>query len=214
MSARRRQLAVAVTVLVAGAAIVAALSGGEGDRSGSLTERPAIAAQARPVPPPAAELAAPMSGAVSKRSAATRRRRLRERIGDPGQERDARRSETRVYQSQRRAAESVAQRFLGAFMRYELGELGSAVRRQLEETATKRLAGELLAAPPRVPSGAAAPAPGRLVDLDFAPGESQGGRLARTEFVATLSRAGERDQVAISLRRVEADRWAVDGLGR
>ncbi len=39
-------------------------------------------------------------------------------------------------------------------------------------------------------------------------------RDANAEFVATLSRAGERDQVALSLRRVQADGWAVDGLWR
>ncbi|MGA8746177.1 MAG: hypothetical protein WB507_09965 [Solirubrobacterales bacterium] len=57
----------------------------------------------------------------------------------------------------------VGGRFLAAFFRYEVGELGAAVRRELRATATPGFAAELLGDPPRRPSGnPAAAAPGRL----------------------------------------------------
>ena len=56
-----------------------------------------------------------------------------------------------------------AGRFLTAFFRYEVGELGPTVRRALRASATPGFAAELLASPPRRPPGApAAVLPGHL----------------------------------------------------
>jgi hypothetical protein len=56
-----------------------------------------------------------------------------------------------------------ARRFLAAFFRYEVGELGPAVRRALRATTTAGFAAELLRSPPRrPPQSVPAAVPGRL----------------------------------------------------
>ena len=56
-----------------------------------------------------------------------------------------------------------ARRFLSAFFRYEVGELGPGVRRTLRANATPGFAAELLSVPPRrPPSAPAAALPGQL----------------------------------------------------
>ncbi|HWW67495.1 MAG TPA: hypothetical protein VNY83_05880 [Solirubrobacterales bacterium] len=56
-----------------------------------------------------------------------------------------------------------ARRFLAAFFRYEIGELGPGVRRALRAAATPGFAAELLVGPPRrPPPGIPAAVPGRL----------------------------------------------------
>lgn len=57
----------------------------------------------------------------------------------------------------------VADRFLAAFFRYEVGELGARVRQELRATATPGFASELLRTPPRPPPHKLPAAlPGRL----------------------------------------------------
>ncbi len=52
-----------------------------------------------------------------------------------------------------REVRAAARRFLAAFLRYEVGEIGPGVKRTLRHAATPRFAAELLAGPPAPPSG-------------------------------------------------------------
>lgn len=77
--------------------------------------------------------------------------------GDGGREAVARDAARAAAERGRRRLErevrTAARSFLGAFLRYEVGELGPRVKRALRASATPRFAHELLAAPPRAPPG-------------------------------------------------------------
>lgn len=60
-----------------------------------------------------------------------------------------------------------ARRFLGAFFRYEVGDLDGGVRQALSATSTARFFRDLLARHPR-PTGSVFPPPARLKRLDVA----------------------------------------------
>lgn len=84
----------------------------------------------------------------------------------------------------RRAVAAAARSFLAAFLRYEVGEAGSAVRRALRAAATEEFTTMLLATPPRA-GAAGLPARARLASLEVslsagaAPRAVASGRLRR-----------------------------------
>lgn len=64
--------------------------------------------------------------------------------------------------AERRELRAAARRFLAAFFRYEVGDLAPKVKGALGETATRRFAAQLLAAPPRAPAAGRFPPRARL----------------------------------------------------
>jgi hypothetical protein len=73
----------------------------------------------------------------------------------------------RILSGERLRIRSVARGFLGAFFRYELGDLSAPVRRRLRQRATAGFAQTLLTAPPRPTAAGASPAPARLASLEI-----------------------------------------------
>lgn len=100
-----------------------------------------------------------------------------------------------------------ARRFLAAFFRYEVGELGPGVRRALRATATPGFAAELLAAPPRrPPQKVPAAVPGRLAiaAASLSPPRAVVGGSAR--------RGGEAEQFSFVFEAVDGA-WLASGPG-
>lgn len=64
----------------------------------------------------------------------------------------------------RSEVEAAARRFVPAFLRYQVGDIGAGVRQTLRVTATADFAADLLAVPPRPPAGGFPP-PARLQRL-------------------------------------------------
>lgn len=103
---------------------------------------------------------------------------------------------------------AAAHRFLGAFFRYEVGELGPAVRRALRANATPGFASELLSAPPRRPPGAPPPAlPGRLA-IAVASIEPP-----RALISGSASRGGATDEQFSFLFEARHGAWLASGPG-
>lgn len=114
------------------------------------------------------------------------------------------------------AAERVARRFHSAFARYELGEVDSAVRGEIEATATSQFARELLRRPPRIPPGVEPPPPAALgTRFEFVPlrGDPSGTRIITGDLVGQVIRGGERDPISFSMV-LERGRWRVAAVGR
>lgn len=124
-----------------------------------------------------------------------------------------RRRDLRRLERQRASAVPVGRRFFAAFARYELGLLRPAIAAELRETATTRFAGELLAAPPRLPEDRERPAMSELGGLEFVVGATRGGRMRTAELFGWVDRAGTRSPFAIELER-RAGGWLVAGIGR
>lgn len=112
-------------------------------------------------------------------------------------------------------AAPVAHRFLRAFARYEVGDLGARTRAGLRATATAPLFSELVSEPPRLPQGAQPRQAHPAGSFDVVPIAADPSRreLVEIELVTSFVRAGEGAPIAIRLRLVEG-RWRVSGLTR
>jgi hypothetical protein len=101
----------------------------------------------------------------------------------------------------------VVERFLGAYLDYEVGRLGAGVRRTLRSTSTPAFARELLASPVRAPLGVRVPARARVVRVEvyLAPAAPRG------TATAVLTRAGKRHRSTFLLARGPRG-WRVAGL--
>ncbi len=108
------------------------------------------------------------------------------------------------------ALRRTARRFLGAFLRYEVGEGGSAAAATLRATATRSFAARLLAAPPRAPAAGGFPTAARLGELEV-------GLLApaanRALISASAVRAGRPEQLSFLFVRRGAS-WLAMGPGQ
>lgn len=146
---------------------------------------------------------------------AERARELRRRDphGDPDHAEPRRRDERRLARIADEA-EAVAQEFYGAFAAYELGRLDAGIRATFRTAATRAFARTLLAAPPRVPLGAAQPGKGELGWLQFVPVDSDPARreVAAAELVGEVERDGQRSPITIEL--VNDGGWRVAGISQ
>jgi len=95
----------------------------------------------------------------------------------------------------------VAHRFADTFVRYEVGQ--KKATRQLRRTATGKLAGELAARPPRLPSNGRVP---RASVLNVVPGKRDGRRM---EVSVSLIRSGATSELRLALTRQNGKRWLV-----
>lgn len=202
MSGRFLAVVVAAAVLVAASSLVVGRDKGEkyGERSGRAAARGAgggaVAIEARTVWREARERFA--------------RERLRRHahedgvvpVGVVGQE-----------DAIRRQAEPIARRFLAAFARYELGA-GQRVQDELRATATRKLASDLLAAPPRSTAAGRPDARAQITggfDLVLLGGRRS--QVGRIELVGERRRGAGRFPVSVEMRRVGGT-WRVSRLGR
>jgi hypothetical protein len=106
------------------------------------------------------------------------------------------------------AAGDTARRFLAAYARYEVGDVGRAVRAGLRATAARRFADELLARPPLPAPGAERPPRARLHAATFVP--VAGTRLAGT-VLAELVRAGRRETLELTMHEARGP-WRVTSI--
>ncbi len=100
-----------------------------------------------------------------------------------------------------------ARRFLAAFFRYEVGDVGPGVRRMLRATATPGFAAELLSSPPRRPARSVpAAVPGRLAIAvaSVVP--------PRAVVSGSASRGGEAEQFSFVFEVVDGA-WLASGPG-
>lgn len=104
-------------------------------------------------------------------------------------------------------ARPVVERFLRAYLDYEVGDLDGGVRDALRASATSGFAHELLGAPVRLPLGVKRTARARVVRVEIylAPAAPEG------TATALLERSGERHRAAFLLRRGPGG-WRVAGL--
>lgn len=109
------------------------------------------------------------------------------------------------------AASRVAAVFARAFVRYETGDLGPAVRSALRKTCSGIFAAQLLSAPVRVPVGTQPPAESFVGLVSVGPSVISG--LAGVEAMARIVRRGRAAALRISLI-MRGTRWQVVGVGR
>jgi len=95
----------------------------------------------------------------------------------------------------------VAHRFAETFVGYEVGEKKSAGK--LRKTSTARLAGELTARPPRLPSNGQVP---KASVLNVVAGKKKGRRM---EASVSLMRSGATSELRLELTRIDGKRWLV-----
>lgn len=103
--------------------------------------------------------------------------------------------------------ERSAERFLTAFLRYEVGDIDSDVRRELRATSTAELGAALLATPPHLPPGGGYPARARLQGLEVAFADG-----AFSAFVdATAVRGEGPERLSFEFEFVEGE-WLAGGF--
>jgi hypothetical protein len=198
-SRRRAVFAAALTALAAGAVLFSLLDPGE-----HVDEHPRRDVGARQgVLHPSAR-GAPSGGELAARS-------FLARLQLKAAER-SRRGENESYAAPGAAeAAAVAERFVRAYLRYEVGALTRTDRDALRRSATPRLADELLGAPVRIPPGMRPPAE-RFVGLGAIRPAAVGGAAGLS--AAALTRQNGRPQI-LGLSIVgRGGRWAVAGIGR
>jgi hypothetical protein len=115
-----------------------------------------------------------------------------------------------VGQADRGGPLPVARSFVGAYLRYESGELGRAEREAILETATAAFAADLLRTPARVPPGARAPH-GRLGVLGAPRPALLGGQVALVVRAEVHEARGAGRSLRVFLLGGEG-RWAVAEL--
>lgn len=217
MSDRRRLVGFVAGLagLLTGALLIAiSFDATEEKSKAPLAPSEAMTSQGRAGPRAATNILAELRGQAERHERAMRLEDVRQVIGDPSAERDARRSELRHYAGEGDAAASVARRFFAAFAPYEVGRASPRDERELRSTTTPPFSRELPATEPRLPSGADQPPRARLRGLELALGRRAGGELASLELLAAVERDRERSPLAISMKRGRSGRWLVDGLGR
>ncbi len=213
MSERRRN-ALLVVLLVAFAALAVAINALLGEDAGE--------------PPP------PIGGVVEQgqvehaasdpgttdvsRPGPERGRAVRDGARESASPREAAPPERRIEQRDREVlagAGPVARRFLRAFARYEVGDVGAKTRAGLRATTTAAFFSELVSQPPRIPEGVepVGAHPGAGFDVVPITADASGRRLLEVELVTSLVRAGERTPIDVRLRRGEGY-WRVAGLTR
>jgi len=215
----RRRIAVfcvAAALLGAGGALLA-FAGGEEDALAPASTTAGAGVQELDKGAPGEQLIAQLQSEtreeLERAEHAARRQELVE-LKEHEAEPETREAERLAFASERASAQLAARRFFSAFARYELGELTPRIERELQVTSTIALARQLLAASPRVSTGAGAPSRARLRGLEFVPRRLRGGELVSLELVGTVDRGGAKTPVAIAIRRAGGDRWLVDALGR
>lgn len=95
----------------------------------------------------------------------------------------------------------VAHRFANTFVGYEVGEKKAA--RTLRRTATGKLAGELVARPPRLPANGRVP---KASVLNVVSGKKKGRRM---EVSVSLMRSGATSELRLALTRKNKKGWLV-----
>ena len=95
----------------------------------------------------------------------------------------------------------VAYRFTNTFVRYEVGNRKAT--KQLRRTSTPKLARELAARPPRLPSNVKVP---RASVLNVVPGKK---KKRRMEVSVSLIRSGTTSELRLALSREKGGRWLV-----
>lgn len=176
--------------------------------SPSLTPAHSVAPESESARAPSAS-SLRVRAVAEARGAVRRQRRHEARREDPSSELAPPAEPARDAQ----AAVGVAERFWAAFSRYQVGELGPGVKRELSATGTRGFARRLLRAPPRVPAGGGSGGTQRLGGLDFVPRRYRGRALVGAEVVGEVIGGRERGPLAFELER-EREGWRVAALAR
>jgi hypothetical protein len=226
-----RALGVAVLALLAAGAGVLGLLWASGSGSGGTTpapeaSAPAVAPIVRQAPQPAAAAAAPVlqgakpdfsevpQSSVSKSSSAGTESHLAAsgsatevaKSASPSGDGSA---SAPVVKPAGPPASVIARQFAGAFVLYEIGRKPSQVETTFEETATPRLAHELLRRPPRQPAGVKVP---KAKVLNVVAGPHKGDTFTLS---VSLLRVGVTSELRLEMQRnPKTGVWQVaDSLG-
>lgn len=201
-SRRPLVFAVALSTLAVGAAVLSQLGphdeggGGTQSRPGDAGGRVDRLAHPRSAPPSGAEIAARRFGQrIRGRADARIRAGENESFVGPATS----------------GVPRVVERFVRAYLRYEVGALSVADRVALSRSSTARLSGELLSAPVRIPAGLRPPVE-RFVRLGALRPAASGGALGISAAVV-VRQNGRPEVLGVSLVH-RGGRWLVSEIGR